>query len=522
MSQISSINFKKSIAINTAHNDRTLAPSYLISDRGVECDRPDEQARELKEQIITRAKETYTSRTGQRFQAKTYEWSAVCNIKPDTTMDDLKRLAQHFSDEYGFQCYQIAIHRDEGHIDEDGKEQINHHAHLEFITLDKNTGTNRQRELTPKKLRELQSEVSQILQMQRGEDKRKSGRQRTEPRQYAKQKEAEKKAAKKTKQDLLTQKAIKERLEQERKALIAENERLKAEGKEALYIAEDYKKLRELNKQNETTIERLNQQIEDIKKDAKYRERETINTLIGVNNSLESVLSDERTPSNIKPLIHKEKSTTGFLDPFKAMFFKSSETEKEPSLRVLLKTFVRQINQLFEAYRAALTTIKDQAEQIKTLMELDKDTAELQSKIKKLEAENTALKQQQRQQPQSNAELEETKRKLNIYVVENQELKDELKEKTKEYDEFQCELADILDIDYFDSEDLKSDIMLNVQSLKSNENISRNKESIAATRADISSISTQFNELFNSSDDTKQEEQQSDEEKPRTFKARRQ
>lgn len=71
MSQISSINFKKSIVINTAHNDRTLAPSYLISDRGVECDRPDEQARELKEQIIARAKETYTSRTGQRFQAKT-------------------------------------------------------------------------------------------------------------------------------------------------------------------------------------------------------------------------------------------------------------------------------------------------------------------------------------------------------------------------------------------------------------------------------------------------------------------
>ena len=107
-------------------------------------------------------------------------------------MDDLKRLAQHFSDEYGFQCYQIAIHRDEGHIDEDGKEQINHHAHLEFITLDKNTGINRQRELTPKKLRELQSEVSQILQIQRDEDKRKSGRQRTEPRQYAKQKETEK------------------------------------------------------------------------------------------------------------------------------------------------------------------------------------------------------------------------------------------------------------------------------------------------------------------------------------------
>lgn len=204
MSQISSINFKKSFAINAEHNDRTLPPSYLIdNEKGAECDRNAEQARELKGQIIAQAKETYTSRTGQRFQAKTYEWSAVCNIKPDTTMDDLKRLAQHFSDKYSFQCYQIAIHRDEGHIGEDGKEQINHHAHLEFIMLDKNTGVNcfKMRDFPKSKMREIQSEVSQILQMQRGEDKRKSGRQRTEPRQYAKQKEAEKKAIKTTQRE---------------------------------------------------------------------------------------------------------------------------------------------------------------------------------------------------------------------------------------------------------------------------------------------------------------------------------
>lgn len=204
MSQISSINFKKSFAINAEHNDRTLPPSYLIdNEKGAECDRNAEQARELKGQIIAQAKETYTSRTGQRFQAKTYEWSAVCNIKPDTTMDDLKRLAQHFNDKYGFQCYQIAIHRDEGHIGEDGKEQINHHAHLEFITLDKNTGVNcfKMRDFPKSKMREIQSEVSQILQMQRGEDKRKSGRQRTEPRQYAKLKEAEKKAIKTTQRE---------------------------------------------------------------------------------------------------------------------------------------------------------------------------------------------------------------------------------------------------------------------------------------------------------------------------------
>ena len=197
MGQISSINFKKSFAINAEHNDRTLPPSYLIdNEKGAECNRSAEKARELKNQIISEAKETYTRHTGQRFQAKSYEWSAVCNIKPDTAMEDLEALAKHFNDKYGFQCYQIAIHRDEGHIDENGKEQINHHAHLEFITLDKKSGKNNYRRelITPKVLRQIQTETAEILQMQRGQDKRLSGAERIEPRKYAKQKEAEKAA----------------------------------------------------------------------------------------------------------------------------------------------------------------------------------------------------------------------------------------------------------------------------------------------------------------------------------------
>ena len=197
MGQISSINFKKSFAINAEHNDRTLPPNYLIdNEKGAECNRSAEKARELKNQIISEAKETYARRTGQRFQAKSYEWSAVCNIKPDTAMEDLESLAKHFNDKYGFQCYQIAIHRDEGYIDENGEKQINHHAHLEFITLGKESGKNNYRRelITPKVLRQIQTETAEILQMQRGQDKRLSGAERIEPRKYAKQKEAEKAA----------------------------------------------------------------------------------------------------------------------------------------------------------------------------------------------------------------------------------------------------------------------------------------------------------------------------------------
>jgi hypothetical protein len=219
MSQISSINFKKSIAINTEHNDRTLAPSYLIdTEKGAECNLNAEQARALKNQIIKEAIQKYTENTRQKFQAKSFEWSAVVNIKPDTTMQDLENLAKHFNDKYGFQCYQIAIHRDEGHKDENGEKQINQHAHMEFITLDKETGKQnfKMRDFSKQKMREIQTEVAEILQMERGKDKRLTGAKRIEPRKYAQLKEQEKAAIKETKIKVANQiKELKTELEAE-------------------------------------------------------------------------------------------------------------------------------------------------------------------------------------------------------------------------------------------------------------------------------------------------------------------
>lgn len=199
MAEISSFNMKPSTDFQVFHN-ANIRPNYAIGGE-LECNRKGYEAKELKEAIVNEAKQTYKQRTKRAFQSTAYEWSAVVNIKPDTTMQDLERLSKHFSDKYGFQCYQIAIHRDEGHIDENGERQINHHAHLEFVTLDKQTGRNRQRELKPQTLRQIQSEVAEILGMQRGIDKRISKAERIEPRKYAKLKEAEKKAIKTTQRE---------------------------------------------------------------------------------------------------------------------------------------------------------------------------------------------------------------------------------------------------------------------------------------------------------------------------------
>ena len=287
MSQISSINFKKSFAINAEHNDRTLPPSYLIdNEKGAECDRNAEQARELKGQIIAQAKEAYINRTNQRFQAKSYEWSAVVNIKPDTTMQDLERLSKHFNDKYGFQCYQIAIHRDEGHIDENGEKQINHHAHLEFITLDKQTGRNRQRELKPQTLRQIQSEVAEILGMQRGIDKRISKAERIEPRKYAKQKETEKKTTKQAINDLNKQireiekqqrEALKEAdnaFQTERKRMIEANNALVEMGLPKIYEKDQYTDLGKWRDLAKAKIQECNQaQILELKKQLEQEQR---------------------------------------------------------------------------------------------------------------------------------------------------------------------------------------------------------------------------------------------------------
>ena len=232
MSAISSINFKKSNAIQTRHNDRDLPPNYLISDTGCEVNRTHKEALKLRNEIIENSINAYNKNKypkAPNFKAKSYEWAAVVNIKPNTTMQDLEKLAKHFETKYGFQCYQIAIHRDEGYIDDDGEKVINHHAHLEFITLDKNTGKNMYRRelISPKILRQIQTEVAEILGMERGQDKRISKRERVEPRKYAQIKEQEKKAQKELKAELeqekLSSKEIKAYIEQFRKDCTSKN-----------------------------------------------------------------------------------------------------------------------------------------------------------------------------------------------------------------------------------------------------------------------------------------------------------
>ena len=172
MGNIASIHIEPSKDNNTVHNDRTIAPDYLLTHKslGVEVDNKSDVADAIYTAKLNSATEAYANRVGQKIQAKKIKWSAVVNINGNTTMDDLKRLSSFLEKKYGWQCYQIAIHRDEGHIDnESGETVYNLHGHLELLMLNKDgIYCFKKRDFGKKKMATLQTEVADILGLERG------------------------------------------------------------------------------------------------------------------------------------------------------------------------------------------------------------------------------------------------------------------------------------------------------------------------------------------------------------------
>lgn len=349
---ISSGNFKKSNPIQTRHNDRDLPPNYLIGG-DCECDRNHKEALTLKNEIIKNAIEKYTEHTGQRFQAKSYEWSLVVNIKPDTSMNDLQELSKHFQEKYGFQCYQIAIHRDEGHFNEQGEKLINHHAHMEFITLDKETGKNnfRREKISPKVLREIQTEIAEILGMERGKDKRISGAKRIEPRAYAVLKEKEKREKKKN---------INLEQEQEKEQFLNKSEYKK--------IIEDFRK----SQINQGLDKDFFKELSELKKNFQEIREDNLSELLNdiLREHLERIEKLKKENSILKAenelLKQKEQKNDTNIDLIKENQFKSdlkplNELEKENQI---LKN---QIEVMKEVFEPVMRRWKNQAERIKKI-----------------------------------------------------------------------------------------------------------------------------------------------------------
>ncbi|WP_231549663.1 mobilization protein [Campylobacter sp. MIT 97-5078] len=471
MSNLSSINFKKSIKWQIWHNSSERADYAIGGELICSCD--GYEALKLKNQIIENAKEQYAKHTGQKFQAKSYEWSAVVNIKPNTTMHDLERLAEHFNSKYGFQCYQIAIHRDEGHINENGEKVINHHAHLEFITLDKKTGKNMYRRelISPRVLRQIQTEVAEILQMQRGQDKRITKRQRIEPRKYAQIKEQEKRERKQlleqirqeheanqaqikyeytqeiealrtenTKEELLAAKEVKAEIEAFRKACIGKG-----------YPKDFFRELGELKKTAKETLSNdLNNTLEALtqaytRQNQELTEEKTKSkTLDEQIKALEAELKALKAKEEelIEEKTEREKIKNNFIRTCIKTLYTNDENEEEfeksfPIRKDILENTIKKptketIECLFninmnKSLSDKNKTQKIELEELKAKNEaLEKACNELEanlSALQKIKEENKQLKtENETLKTQINTLINEQKRPLNIKKEKNEDL----------------------------------------------------------------------------------------------------
>lgn len=248
----SSVNFAKAKANSKEETTRKFEANYLL---------PKEHRREnlywenpVSEQELF-AKSAEQQRTGKKPILENSLWEAVVNFNDGHTLEDMQKVAQHIEKKFNITCSRIAMHQDEGHINAQGVVEYNLHAHINFVTH-RDGKQNWRQALVKNKLPDLQTEVAEILSMERGKEK--STAKRLDHKQY-------RAFAKEQEQTLATQKELKE-----------EVAKLRAELKEAGATRADYAQLEQKQKElleeireNRLTIVRLKSalQTKELEKD---------------------------------------------------------------------------------------------------------------------------------------------------------------------------------------------------------------------------------------------------------------
>lgn len=297
---ISSIHFQKAeVEFAEKHNFRTekKEPEYLL----------DKQYRKTNEYLkLYDPKELYQEQLKLRTQnhargfaphIKDVYWEAVVNLDEKHSLADVKKVADFIQQKYHLQPCSIALHHDEGYTDKDGTVKYNHHAHLCFLTMDKGIST--MRKIRSKELRQMQTEVAQLLGLERGKENSKATRldhkqYREKARELAEKDELYEKELYSLEQaldtahdrDLETQEELLTLKEQK---AIVEAERKKYKD-EADHIASEYRALQALNKTLHTR-EELDKALAALRtqyEDRLAKEVEKTNTLNSTVNGLKA------------------------------------------------------------------------------------------------------------------------------------------------------------------------------------------------------------------------------------------
>jgi len=239
----SSINFQKASGHSSDHNFRKDKPNYLLPKKfqlDNEFWKNEKSEQEIFDDELSRA----NRKGGRKPKLENSRWEAVLNLNKNHTLEDVKKVSKHIEKKFNIICTAIAIHRDEGFV-ENGKPNYNYHAHINFVTYKDGKQNWRREHIKPKSLSELQTEIAKLLEMERGRENSKAVR-------------LDHKAYKAQAKEIAKQKDLK-----------AEIARLRAELKEQGAAREQYAQLEQLNRDLKKQIKNKNLTIDELKEKLK-------------------------------------------------------------------------------------------------------------------------------------------------------------------------------------------------------------------------------------------------------------
>ena len=219
-----SVNFQSVKAGSEQHNKREKELDYVHK----ELSHNNEYWESCtQEQRMKELKKLVKEKSGRKMQKNASPiWEAVVVIDEHTTMAKLHTLAEELHQKFGMNCFQIAIHKDEGYKMSKDHVKLNLHAHMVFDWIDHETG--RAKHYNRTHMAQIQTLVANVLDMERG---RSSDKKHKTPQQFKAEKEAEEAMKKKQEAEEQARKAEAVAVEkrQEQKELEDKNTTLRKE-----------------------------------------------------------------------------------------------------------------------------------------------------------------------------------------------------------------------------------------------------------------------------------------------------
>lgn len=123
----------------------------------------------------------YGKSKGKRPRYENSLWECVLVLNETHTKAEVAIVKDYIEKKLNITCYEFAIHRDEGHLDENKRPVYNYHAHLNFVTI-KDKQQNFRLTKTKRIMPQVQTEIAKLLNMPRGEFK--SPRNHLRPQEY--------------------------------------------------------------------------------------------------------------------------------------------------------------------------------------------------------------------------------------------------------------------------------------------------------------------------------------------------